>query len=806
MKKLLLFFSLLLSLLPLSLPAAAETFEKVTDFSTLNAGDQIIIVANHVKSGSNPYYNGFMLSSFSCSMSQSETAYGDIQDFDLKIDTPAALITLEDSGNTDYPWVMKLGEDKYIQSTATSSKNGIGSASSISDACKIKFQSGTANHEFNNSSASTRKYLRANITNGKTGETQITSGASNLGAKPDIYRLKASGPVDFEYTLPATKEIEEEEMFDLGLPEKRPTNITWESDKPEVAVIEDGVIYAYAEGSANIKMTWAADDNFNASSEDGQTIAVTVTKPLAAETPVIKYNGEVVDGDEIEVKYNSELSVESANATSIKIEKTGSAPVVIEGNKGTFVADVEEIYTITAIGKGGNAEKVIMISFLKAGMPTITINGKQIENNCFYNVTENIPALISAENAVSYTILAPNAGEVDIDDNGSFTITSTGEYLATASNGVDDSDTFSFTIGKLLEQKTETPSEPTEYVWKKVSDTNDFDVNGEYIIVAKGTNSKGTNYSVALSNVYKDKNRAIVEITVDENNEISELPNEAMIFTLNYADNYYNWFATNYHNEDGTETTGYLGAVKTQNQLNILQNTGEGTQTSVTFNEGNAKIRFVNCDRTDKNNNVFERFIGYNSTNDPLIFNAYATGETDTNQPVQLYKKTGLTPNPVVVYEVVEYLPEITAEGHLTFTNDEVAKVLKFESKIEGVRFHHCTEKNAPAQKSMHKAPQAATWTELINGEYSHSDNENGTHIWVKALKDSSVNEATIESPEFWQFITPEGTTTGIESVAAEAEGEGELYNLQGVRVDRRSAAPGLYIERRGGKAVKVIL
>lgn len=789
MKKLLLFFSLLLSLLPLS--AAAETYTwTITGSESLKQAATSTITLNSVTWDINQ--TSFGTSLFAQRSGTTGLLFGSSNN---KVKEIAFSATAPFAGKTI----------KKVTSTALAK-----TANAITITLKIDDNEIEVSNKLTTASA-TYTFDDLNITCSKNvalvySQPSATSNSVTISGISIEYEDAPSGPVDFEYTLPATKEIEEGEMFDLGLPEKRPTNITWESDKPEVAVIEDGIIYAYAEGTANIKMTWAADDNFNASSEDGQTIAVTVTKPLAAETPVIKYNGEVVDGDEIEVKYNSELSVESANATYIKIEKTGSAPVVIEGNKGTFVADVEEIYTITAIGKGGNAEKVIMISFLKAGMPTITINGKQIENNCFYNVTENIPALISAENAVSYTILAPNAGEVDFDDNGSFTITSTGEYLATASNGVDDSDTFSFTIGKLLEQKTETPSEPTEYVWKKVSDTNDFDVNVEYIIVAKGTNSKGTNYSVALSNVYKDKNRAIVEITVDENNEISELPNEAMIFTLNYADNYYNWFATNYHNEDGTETTGYLGAVKTQNQLNILQNTGEGTQTSVTFNEGNAKIRFVNCDRTDKNNNVFERFIGYNSTNDPLIFNAYATGETDTNQPVQLYKKTGLTPNPVVVYEVVEYLPEITAEGHLTFTNDEVAKVLKFESKIEGVRFHHCTEKNAPAQKSMHKAPQAATWTELINGEYSHSDNENGTHIWVKALKDSSVNEATIESPEFWQFITPEGTTTGIESVAAEAEGECELYNLQGVRIDRRSAAPGLYIERRGGKAVKVIL
>ena len=46
-------------------------------------------------------------------------------------------------------------------------------------------------------------------------------------------------------------------------------------------------------------------------------------------------------------------------------------------------------------------------------------------------------------------------------------------------------------------------------------------------------------------------------------------------------------------------------------------------------------------------------------------------------------------------------------------------------------------------------------------------------------------------------------TTTGIEDVTVEGEGEAEYFNLQGLRVAQPEAGQ-LYIKRQGGKAVKV--
>lgn len=47
---------------------------------------------------------------------------------------------------------------------------------------------------------------------------------------------------------------------------------------------------------------------------------------------------------------------------------------------------------------------------------------------------------------------------------------------------------------------------------------------------------------------------------------------------------------------------------------------------------------------------------------------------------------------------------------------------------------------------------------------------------------------------------------TGIEEVAAEADGEAEYFDLRGVRVNAESLTPGLYICRKGGKVSKTVI
>lgn len=710
MKKLLLFFALLLAILP----AAAETFEKVTDYSTLQDGDEIIVVVNYMQVGSsNPHFNGYMGSGFKCVMTEATAAYGDSEE--ITTENGPQLITLEASGNSNYPWLLKV-DGTYIQSTATSSKNGIGTVDAANDACQIKFQTGTKNHEFNNSSAGTRKYLRANMTDGKKGTTQITSGASNLGAKPEIYRLKKAplGPVDFTYPYEASKTlvIGTDEEFTIPMPEVCPANISWTSSDKEEAVIslENSYMLVVGEGSAVVTATWQDDEAFKAGSFE---YTINVVTPPAAGTPVV------------------------------------------------------------------------------------TINGKTLEANAFYNVTKGAVATITSENAKEIYVYNEYFADIKTLEGASceLPIELDGEYYINASNGIDENKGISINF-KLVE-----PGEPVEtiaYVWRKVTSIEDVTADGEYVIVNESS-------SKAASNADNTNNRKTADVVIADG-EISEMPKDALLLNVEAAEDGYYWTVLNYlgSTDKGVylisfNDTSTASDAKSTNQLKIGakndNNNVDVAKTSLAINNGNAVITFVNC----KFKNT-AKSIQKNKTSD--LFSTYASEQN----PIQLYKKTEVKGEPEIVISLSEYLPKIGETEHLVFANDEVAKKMTFTSLIPGVKFHHCTEKIAAPNRMMHRAPAAATWAELENGEYDHSDNANGTHIWVKAVKESPVNEATIESPEFWQFILPEGITTGIDSVAAEESGEVELYNLQGVRVDRRSAAPGLYIERRGGKVAKVVL
>ncbi len=47
---------------------------------------------------------------------------------------------------------------------------------------------------------------------------------------------------------------------------------------------------------------------------------------------------------------------------------------------------------------------------------------------------------------------------------------------------------------------------------------------------------------------------------------------------------------------------------------------------------------------------------------------------------------------------------------------------------------------------------------------------------------------------------------TGIEEVAAEAEGAAEYFDLNGMRVNAENLTPGIYVKRQGGKASKIAI
>lgn len=414
-----------------------------------------------------------------------------------------------------------------------------------------------------------------------------------------------------------------------------------------------------------------------------------------------------------------------------------------------------------------------------AGMPEVTINGIAIEEGCFYNISKDSQAEVSAADATSISVLYDNGNgsEEVTGSKGTFNITTSGEYIIESANGEYGGEKLSFNVNVLDPEKTITSTD----VWEKVLSTDEITDDGEYILVCENKND-------VASNEDNDRNRKVLPVTITDSKIKSLLAQDAekhplIISIQKEGENNYYLFATNYLGS--TANGNYLRGENGQNYLKVgaKDATKDDAIATISINQGNATITFTNISRTIKRN----------SSSD--LFGAYASGQT----AIQLYKKGEPEQNETLKYSTKEYLdlPD--------FEHDVTAKTITFTCPNPNVLFE---EKHYDATSSQSYAPKAVAdgWNAMADGVFDHSAFTNDIILETRAYREDADGNRVVESPIHAMRVSASGTVTGIESVAAEAEGEGELYNLQGVRVNRATAAPGLYIERRGGKAVKVIL
>lgn len=115
-----------------------------------------------------------------------------------------------------------------------------------------------------------------------------------------------------------------------------------------------------------------------------------------------------------------------------------------------------------------------------------------------------------------------------------------------------------------------------------------------------------------------------------------------------------------------------------------------------------------------------------------------------------------------------------------------------------------CTHKDHQTAAPESRAAAGDEWVKNDTNEYTYAVPEPG-HTEILSLK--AVNRVT--QHEFAMepiTVAADPILTGIEVVDADRfEGAVELYNLQGVKVDPATAAPGVYVERRGAATRKVV-
>lgn len=165
-------------------------------------------------------------------------------------------------------------------------------------------------------------------------------------------------------------------------------NVTWTSDKPEVATVDNGVVTAVGAGEAKITVT-TEDGNFTAEF----TVKV---NPL----PVVSVTGLEVSGApakalEIGDKVTVKATVLPENADNKKVIWTSSKPAVATVADGVITAVAAGETVITAATEDGNFTKTFTVKVnAKAVTPTPVNPGKTIEAGKTYEAASGRYAVV----------------------------------------------------------------------------------------------------------------------------------------------------------------------------------------------------------------------------------------------------------------------------------------------------------------------------------------------------------------------------------------------------------------------------
>lgn len=490
--------------------------------------------------------------------------------------------------------------------------------------------------------------------------------------------------------------------------------------------------------------------------------------------PVVSVEGEVQAEEEFAVDYGTKIAVSSENATSMVVAY-GNEDVPVEGNTYEFEATASETYMVTPVNdKMPEGEKEG-----EAAMFTVAINAPEIVS--VMNGDEAIEEFgsIVAKPGTEITVTAKSYAEIAVENeglavdvtDGKFVIGNEKSYIITVSNPACEA--------KAEMMFSVTHPEETEY---EANET----LNWEFTGVATWS---------------KDNNGMC---DTDINND----ENSASGIWHAYKEGVCNAGSYNGANFGSGATSSFKNGTVTLTESNIPENAkitsvslkGIPVKSAGTVVKWGVSVNGANAEGTldfpadgsnySKSSHLTKTISNLNLTGNQIVF----TMLESTDQ--KGFYLSGIS----VSYQVLAEPSAPEFEKPQTISDGtEIVYTVKHG------KLHYKIEDAGAAKSPMMRVSEpTADWTVAWEDAgkkfvytYASGNNHN---IYVKNV----VNGKEVEGEA---INVKEGVLTGVEAVAAEgAEGVRELYNLQGVRISEAEAVPGVYVERRGGKVAKVVI
>ena len=341
----------------------------------------------------------------------------------------------------------------------------------------------------------------------------VTKVPSEINITNETVNLKANGEVPTGATLN---------------PEEA-GNLTYTSSNPNVAVVENGMIKGIKQGEANITVSFAGDDKYDAA--ENKTIAVSVSLADASVT----VNNDTLDlkvGDTFVI--NATTSPEGLNVTYVsddsgvyRVDKNGVVTALMNGT-GSIIVSVgdDEVYA-------KNTTVVTVTVSLKDASVTVnndTLDLKVGETGEFYAVTdpEDLNITVSSSNESVATVkLVNRVPTVTAVGEGSAVITLTineKDYVrnsTTVNVGVTkvpteiriQNDTLDMIVGDIVDPVVSLMPSDAGNMSFTVSDENIVLVNGHGVVKAVGEGNATVTVRFAGNDKYLPSN-ATITVTV----------------------------------------------------------------------------------------------------------------------------------------------------------------------------------------------------------------------------------------------------------------------------------------------------